>query len=566
MANQFRFPNDYHLIIVTHSAILSWWKRGVVPIFQSGCEGGILAAKEARDGSGLLAIADSQVVILHDARRRMDRDYRLKGTDGSIRLVEYSSDSQTLFFTTSLQTAAQSYSLRHGHLQERAQPHPSPPTVLAASKSKASNLLLSASHSPPTIFIQDYSTRTQNPPLQLQPSASASPVACASFHPTLTTTFLLGFVDGTLASYKITDNPTYIYGRTRPQQAIELGQFLKLHKAAMGGIKAAEFIPGYKSRAVSAGRDGKVKLVDFQRGGVVLRTWMINGPATCLSVLPPRKELLGIRTGKSDSRTVDTLIAIGKKDGKVLLFNSLGLLVDERQVGKAVIGIDFLEGNHKPPLTAPMPSKPPPPLSLAPTPPRHSSSDSDYSPAELSTVKRVVPRTPTNAIAAMGIHDLFSPSRSSSIKPSPSHAPRLHRTANRRKRPHTRPRILTSTFHTPPTSPPQPTSSANSNFRTPLSSLKSPTPRFANPGSPTPNSPTPTSPSPSKFMTPPTSPTPPSPHVEFAPTATTTEHGSGRQDVRLEILVRGDRERRKPVVLNERMKAKLENLRGGSKH
>lgn len=56
------------------------------------------------------------------------------------------------------------------------------------------------------------------------------------------------------------------------QQPLKVGSIRKLHKAAMGGITAAEFIPGYKSRAISIGHDGRCRLVDFEDGGTVLRT------------------------------------------------------------------------------------------------------------------------------------------------------------------------------------------------------------------------------------------------------------------------------------------------------
>ena len=46
----------------------------------------------------------------------------------------------------------------------------------------------------------------------------------------------------------------------------------KLHKAAMGGITAAAFVPGYASRVVSIGHDGRCRLVDFKGGGKILRT------------------------------------------------------------------------------------------------------------------------------------------------------------------------------------------------------------------------------------------------------------------------------------------------------
>jgi hypothetical protein len=78
--DQFTFPSDHHLVITTEQHVLSYDRNGLNQIFKSG-SGGILAAKETRDGSGTLAIADSQVVVLHQVERGMERSYHLKGID-----------------------------------------------------------------------------------------------------------------------------------------------------------------------------------------------------------------------------------------------------------------------------------------------------------------------------------------------------------------------------------------------------------------------------------------------------------------------------------------------------
>jgi hypothetical protein len=77
---QLSFPPSHHLIVTTRKNVFSWNSRGLSDLFHSGSEG-IVAAKKAKDGSGMLAVADSQVVVLHDVRRGMERSYRLKGAD-----------------------------------------------------------------------------------------------------------------------------------------------------------------------------------------------------------------------------------------------------------------------------------------------------------------------------------------------------------------------------------------------------------------------------------------------------------------------------------------------------
>lgn len=76
----FVFPSHHHLVIATDGHVLSYDKIGLRKIFQSGSNG-ILTAKEARDGSGTLAVADSQTVVLHRIEDGLERSYRLKGSE-----------------------------------------------------------------------------------------------------------------------------------------------------------------------------------------------------------------------------------------------------------------------------------------------------------------------------------------------------------------------------------------------------------------------------------------------------------------------------------------------------
>jgi hypothetical protein len=74
------FPHDHHLLVTTENHVCCWNVRGLTSVFKSS-SGGILASREAKDGSGKLAVADSQTVLLHDVSKGMDRSYRLKGTE-----------------------------------------------------------------------------------------------------------------------------------------------------------------------------------------------------------------------------------------------------------------------------------------------------------------------------------------------------------------------------------------------------------------------------------------------------------------------------------------------------
>lgn len=76
----FSFPSSHHLIVTTAKSVFTLGSHGVTEIFRSGSKG-IVAAKRASNGSDLLAVADSQVVVLHDINRGMQKSYRLRGSD-----------------------------------------------------------------------------------------------------------------------------------------------------------------------------------------------------------------------------------------------------------------------------------------------------------------------------------------------------------------------------------------------------------------------------------------------------------------------------------------------------
>ena len=77
----FNFPDSHQLIITTSSGVFVWSRDGVLPVFESKT-GGIVAARAIGQGRReLLAVADSQVVLLHDMRKGYDKSYELKGSD-----------------------------------------------------------------------------------------------------------------------------------------------------------------------------------------------------------------------------------------------------------------------------------------------------------------------------------------------------------------------------------------------------------------------------------------------------------------------------------------------------
>ncbi|KAK6349178.1 hypothetical protein TWF730_009929 [Orbilia blumenaviensis] len=237
-------------------------------VFKSGTEG-IVAARLAKEGN-VLAVAGSQVVVLHRIEQGQPNSYRLRGAD-TTRLLEYAADGKSLFLNIMLRNAIQTYNIRDDKFSEILKPHPSPVTTFSTSFDSA--LVLSASKDPPTIHLDNLSLRTT---YHLKPQASDQRVILSSFHPTKKNLFMISFADGVLAAYDYTK-------ATKTGQHIHA--FGHLHDAMMGGkgLTAAQFIPGPQARAVSVGEDGKCAVLDFEKKTVV-GTFKIGAPATCLAI------------------------------------------------------------------------------------------------------------------------------------------------------------------------------------------------------------------------------------------------------------------------------------------
>ncbi|RYN30897.1 hypothetical protein AA0119_g4727 [Alternaria tenuissima] len=444
MAKSQRLPFEQSLFVTTPNKIYLRTQLACETLFECETPNGIVNARASKDNSSLFAIADGQVVILHDASRTKDRKYKLKSGDGEPRLLLFSPDSRTLYFTTTLNNSVQAYSIPDDKLLPSLPSHPSPPNVIAISSN--GTILLSASPNPMTIYLQDQRWG-HSAPVDFRPTDARYSATCAAFQkldgpaqPSYTN-FVIGFQDGLLAMYRLF-LPSL---RKRPEesrknqfqffqlQPVRVGAIKKLHKPAMGGILAAEFVPGYKSRVVSIRVDGMV---------------LLGGDAA--------EDAGDVYEG------FETLIAIGTQAGKVLVFNALGLLIHEITVGVSITAVEWV-GN----MTAPsiLPTRG---LSLSPKPrfvvdivDAEGSTPSDE---ETGTVKKT--RSPhKSALTRKPVPvgpppDLFSdesrkfksrvPSRRASdvLRGSPL---RVERVRNKHvKKPSARPRISTETFQSPP--------------------------------------------------------------------------------------------------------------------
>ena len=303
--------------------------------------------------------------------------------------MKYANESKNLFFTTTLQNSVQSYSLKHSKLLDPTHTHPSPPSVFAISCS--SQFLLSTSPAPPTIHLTHLKFNTR--PVLLHPQCSSSAVVAAEFHPERENYFCIAFADGTAAVYDAYHFYDSHGNGERRENAGVLGNrgekaFIRgLHIGTMtktaatddgvilegcgsttdqgcigmkeSGISAVAFVPGRKATVVTVGADGKCCVVDFtqptKHRAILLKSWHIRRPATSLSVIcSTQKAIIGQFDGADDSEPEQRhqmpngsyYIAVGRSDGKVLLFDLDGKALGEQALndtGTQIIDLEWTE-------------------------------------------------------------------------------------------------------------------------------------------------------------------------------------------------------------------------------
>ena len=262
---------------------------------------------------------------------------------GQVRLIDFANDSKEIFFSTSLQDSVLRYSITKDRLINFSCTHPSPPTIVAVSPQSV--YLVSASRNPPFIYLQEL--LSGGTPVHIKPQASDAYVTVAAFHPQRENIFLLAYADSTLSVH---DASRIILNRANGSDG-SIGHFQRGHRttnaqigdskakrvsatpgARVIGITAASFIPGHSLRVVSVAGDGKCRIVDFEFGLKVLRTWHVHAACTCLSVFTTAEtcqkssetvtetKYEGDVIGKlAEGRFYGHIIAIGRADGFVVL-------------------------------------------------------------------------------------------------------------------------------------------------------------------------------------------------------------------------------------------------------
>ena len=305
-----------------------------------------MAVKESKDGSGVLAVASRDVVVLHDTKRGKEQSWGLNAPQEEVRHLEYSNDGTSLFLSTASDGLIQQYSTARSRLLEPVQKHSSAPVALAISPTE--QLMVSASGTPPVVYLKSLEDNLTG--ALIQPGASTAPVCAAAFHPQRPNIFMLAFRDATVAAYDST-KVSADAGRYTIQVANKNGEISylpNLHRKVTTGdlslntvdaaapVTGVAFLPGHKLRAVTAGRDGRCRIVDFAKGGAILRTWNCKAPCTSISVL-----------------TAQRFIAVGLMSGVVQIYNAVGMLLVQEKVTsleEKVISVEWVNGPSPQPL------------------------------------------------------------------------------------------------------------------------------------------------------------------------------------------------------------------------
>ncbi|MCJ1402785.1 hypothetical protein MMC11_006006 [Xylographa trunciseda] len=339
-------PTTHHVVVTSTRGVYSWTNTGVSELFRSGSDG-IVAATKAKD---LIAVADRQVVILHDVKKGMHQSYRLKGADGRLRVLRYQKALGRLFFTTTLQNAVQSYSISEARTLDPAQQHPSPPTVFAISPSPC--LLMSSSVCPPTIYLQ--TLESEGSSKMLVPSSTIAAVGVAAFHLERPAILALGFVDGSIAVY----DTSHLFHRGHDhQRVVEIAHAENVHTIATEAVPSSNhqrhsnvdsgnvghkstsitsiaFVPGFECTTVSVGADGKCCTTDFSATPPSIHVWSTGVYATSLSILRISPGVtvspsngLKLQPPSAYYSAYDVLVVIGCQDGFVLLSELSGKLL-----------------------------------------------------------------------------------------------------------------------------------------------------------------------------------------------------------------------------------------------
>lgn len=326
------FPTERDLLVTTCSAVSRWTvSTGISKIYRSVHD----SIATARWSNKALAIADGRVILLEDSSSNKRR-YRLKTGEGHLCVLAYANNHQELLFSTSLQYAVLRYCIIEDRLLDWKCLHPSPPTTLTVSA--RSKYAISSSQTPPTVYLSLLDSARH---IVFWPHASQAPITAAAFHPISEEHFLLGYADGTVSIHtasrivlmQVSGSDGSIGHLKRAHRTTnEFSHSKRIHRRPVAshrkegfddatervgssnvGITAAAFMHGCKLRIITVAGDGKCRMIDFERGAQVLRTWSVDAPCTSLSLYSPTELIDGL-----NDPVPQHIIAIGRVSHKIL--------------------------------------------------------------------------------------------------------------------------------------------------------------------------------------------------------------------------------------------------------
>ena len=189
--------------------------------------------------------------------------------------------------------------------------------------------------------------------------------------------------------------------------------------ANASGTTSVALLPGHKATAVTVGADGKCCVVDFtqpnKKKAVLLKSWHLRRPATSVSVIYARNRDKADQTGAADDWNIlsnkDYYVAIGRHDGKVLLFD-----LDGRSLGQKVldgyrtriINVEWAKTNTGPPV----------PKKKEFTSIKTEDADIESKKLETATLQAIRPRAMTSPIEQDSLFDFTTPRKSLGFTPS----------------------------------------------------------------------------------------------------------------------------------------------------
>ncbi|MCJ1412207.1 hypothetical protein MMC19_006300 [Ptychographa xylographoides] len=214
-------------------------------------------------------------------------------------------------------------------------------------------------------------------PELLIPNTSQVAVAAATFHLERPNIFAIGFADGTISIYNAS---SMFHADGKHQRISEVATVKKVHgivtKASSSSnekgnalcefdptttvtdvgdrgtsIVSICFVPGSEITIISVGADGKCCVVDFTLKPSSVRTWYCGATCTCLSIIRVSPGVWTAQYDGSRSRppskvytAYEVLVAIGRQDGRVLLYELDGGLLAERSFEDSapVIDVEWL--------------------------------------------------------------------------------------------------------------------------------------------------------------------------------------------------------------------------------